>query len=175
MQPAQVPLWESDPALLPVIVASAMSAVVCVGLHGEAACQIRKWGGRSTLPTQVILPACVLILLSIHIVQVLVYALAHFVIEVMFGDRIGSLALADGSLVERIYFSAVVFSTLGFGDIVPVGPIRLLVAIESINGLMLIAWSATLTYTMLELEHDGWFKPRSRRKTRAGVGTKEHP
>lgn len=49
---------------------------------------------------------------------------------------------ADGSLTERVYFSGVVFSTLGFGDIVPAGPIRLMVAVQAITGLMLIAWSA---------------------------------
>ena len=84
------------------------------------------------------------------------------------GERVGILSMAaDGSLTERIYFSGVVFSTLGFGDIVPFGPLRLLVAVESITGLMLIAWSATLTYGVLERAN---FSPLAKREAERSSG-----
>jgi hypothetical protein len=45
-----------------------------------------------------------------------------------------------------VYFSATVYSILGFGDIIPGGPLRLLVGIESVTGLLMITWSASFTY-----------------------------
>ncbi|MEO1718155.1 MAG: ion channel, partial [Planctomycetota bacterium] len=90
----------------------------------------------------------VLLLLVTHVGQVLIYAATHTGLDHLYGERVGVLAMsADGSLIERVYFSGVVFSTLGFGDIVPAGPIRLMVAVQAITGLMLIAWSAALTYS----------------------------
>ena len=36
--------------------------------------------------------------------------------------------------------------SLGYGDIAPLGLVRLLVGIESLIGLGLIAWSSSFTY-----------------------------
>lgn len=42
---------------------------------------------------------------------------------------------------HALYFSTVAFSTVGFGDIVPVHAWRLLGALEAINGFLMIGWS----------------------------------
>jgi len=39
---------------------------------------------------------------------------------------------------------------LGFGDLTPVGPVRLLAGVEALNGLLLIGWSASFTYISME-------------------------
>ncbi|MGB8817087.1 MAG: ion channel [Rhizobiaceae bacterium] len=44
-------------------------------------------------------------------------------------------------LEHALYFSTVAFSTVGFGDIVPVAQWRLLGALEAINGFLMIGWS----------------------------------
>jgi hypothetical protein len=49
-----------------------------------------------------------------------------------------------------LYFSAETFTSLGFGDVTPVGPIRLLAGLEALNGLLLIGWSASFTYIAME-------------------------
>ena len=52
--------------------------------------------------------------------------------------------LAIGALPDfehALYFSTVAFSTVGFGDVVPVMQWRLLGALESINGFLMIGWS----------------------------------
>lgn len=159
---AAAPLWETDAAVLPVLFATAIAVAACVGLHAEVVCRLTAWAHSTKRSVRLVLPGCVLSLLATHVVQVLIFALTHFIIERMYGERVGILSMAaDGSLTERIYFSGVVFSTLGFGDIVPMGPLRLLVTIESITGLMLIAWSATMSYAVLEREHDTRRKRRS--------------
>jgi len=52
----------------------------------------------------------------------------------------------DGSLMDCIYFSYTIFTTLGFGDIEPHGHIRHLVGLESLTGLLLITWTASFLY-----------------------------
>lgn len=48
-------------------------------------------------------------------------------------------------------FSFSTYTTLGFGDIVATGPLRLLAGIEGITGLVLIAWTASFAY--VEMGH----------------------
>jgi hypothetical protein len=48
------------------------------------------------------------------------------------------------------YFSAETFTSLGYGDIRPSGPLRLLAGAEALNGLLLIGWSACFAYISME-------------------------
>ena len=49
-------------------------------------------------------------------------------------------------LADAMYLSAVTYSTVGFGDVAPIGGIRFLAATESLIGLMMVTWSASFTY-----------------------------
>ena len=40
-----------------------------------------------------------------------------------------------------LYFSIVSFCTLGYGDVLPAHPWRILAALEGVNGFLLIGWS----------------------------------
>jgi hypothetical protein len=53
-------------------------------------------------------------------------------------------------LLDAIYLSAVTFSTVGFGDLAPVGSIRFLIGTEALVGLMLITWTASFTFLEME-------------------------
>lgn len=57
---------------------------------------------------------------------------------------------------DAIYLSAMTYTTVGYGDIAPVGPIRFLAGTEALVGLVLITWSASFTY--LEMERF-WRRP----------------
>ena len=39
---------------------------------------------------------------------------------------------------------------MGFGDITPEGPLRLLTAAEALVGLVLITWSASFTFLIMQ-------------------------
>jgi hypothetical protein len=49
-----------------------------------------------------------------------------------------------------MYFSAETYTSVGYGDVVPVGHVRLLAGIEALNGLVLIGWTASYTYIAME-------------------------
>ncbi|MDG1286377.1 MAG: ion channel [Rickettsiales bacterium] len=65
--------------------------------------------------------------------------------------HIGSLSGEfERGFLSYIYFSAATYSSLGIGDIFPKGPLRFVTGVEVLNGLVLIAWSASFTYLTME-------------------------
>jgi len=56
----------------------------------------------------------------------------------------------DLSLLDCIYLSAETYTSLGFGAVVPNGHLRMLIGLEGLNGLLLIAWSASFAYLAME-------------------------
>lgn len=84
-----------------------------------------------------------------HILEMLVYGISLYVLVKYLGA--GSLSgPTKFSLVNCLYFSAETYTSLGFGDLTPVGPVRLLAGAEALNGLLLIGWSASYTYIAME-------------------------
>lgn len=84
-----------------------------------------------------------------HSIAVWLYAIVFWVIEQL--PLLGNLSGShDGSFESILYFSAATYSSLGYGDIVPAGPVRLLAGIEVLNGLVLIGWSASFTYLVMQ-------------------------
>jgi hypothetical protein len=84
-----------------------------------------------------------------HGLEIGVYGAALFILIEYLG--IGDLSGAIGfSLANCLYFSAETYTSLGFGDMTPVGPVRLLAGVEALNGLLLIGWSASYTYIAME-------------------------
>ena len=84
-----------------------------------------------------------------HIIEILLYALAVYAL-VRYMD-LGTLEdIHRFSLSACIYFSAETYTSLGYGDIVPGGVLRLLAGVEALNGLLLIGWSASYTYITME-------------------------
>ena len=79
-----------------------------------------------------------------HTIEVWLWGVAYWSLIGHFG--LGQLTGVDGSLFECVYFSSVTFTTLGFGDVNPVGPLRLLAGAEALTGLVLIGWTASFTY-----------------------------
>jgi hypothetical protein len=53
-------------------------------------------------------------------------------------------------LFDAVYLSAVTFTTVGFGDLAPMGPIRFLAGTEALTGFILITWSASFLYLEMQ-------------------------
>ena len=91
----------------------------------------------------------VLCLLALHICEIWVFGLAYHLL--LMWPEIGRIQGLDSThLFDHVYFSATVFSTVGFGDLSPVGPIRFLAGTEGLTGFLLIGWSASFTYLEME-------------------------
>ena len=80
-----------------------------------------------------------------HVIEIWIFALAYYFMNLTegWGNLTGNF---NGSLMDCAYFSFTVFSTVGFGDIEPVGDLRYLTGIESLTGLVLITWTASFLY-----------------------------
>ena len=84
-----------------------------------------------------------------HTLEIVLYASATFAL-IHFLD-VGYLRPEKTTtFLECLYFSAETYTSLGLGDIAPLGPVRLLAGVEALNGLLMIAWSASFTYLSME-------------------------
>lgn len=84
-----------------------------------------------------------------HLLQIGLYAMAFYAMQHGFGHGRLSGELA-GTALDFFYFSTPNFTTLGVGDLYALGPMRIVAAIQSLNGLVLIGWSASFTYLAME-------------------------
>ncbi|MGI3209983.1 ion channel [Roseovarius tibetensis] len=83
-----------------------------------------------------------------HLVEIILYAAAIAALHqsARFGGIEGQ---ATATALDFFYFSITSFTTLGIGDVYPEGPLRILAGIESLNGFLLITWSASFTYLVM--------------------------
>lgn len=65
-------------------------------------------------------------------------------------EEFGKLVGEGGTAEDFFYYSAVTYTSLGFGDIVPSGRLRLLAAVEVLTGLVLIAWTASFAFFLMQ-------------------------
>ena len=103
-------------------------------------------------------------LLVSHLLEIMLFGVTY--IAIASAGNLGGLHVGGGGgeelaagRVDWFYFSAVVYSTVGFGDLVPFGPLRLLAAVESVLGLMLVTWSASFTYLQMQVSWREAFDP----------------
>ena len=84
-----------------------------------------------------------------HIVEIFLFAIGYrfFHAHEQYGKLVGAI---EGGLDDYVYFSFVAYSSLGFGDITPTGSIRFLTAVETLTGLVLIAWTASFIFVQME-------------------------
>ena len=120
---------------------------VSTGLHYEALRMLlhRLYGRHISRPWVVRL---LLVLVAIHGAEVGLYAGAY-----AFGTEVLGLGgLAGGSahgFVDFCYFAAETYSTLGYGDLVPVGALRVIASVEALNGVLLLTLSGAFLSGML--------------------------
>lgn len=104
---------------------------------------------RLSVPSRMRLIVVIVAAFFAHVAEIVLYGLALFVLVRFLAA--GTVSGAGGaSLLNCMYFSAETFTSVGFGDVVPVGPVRLLAGAEALNGLLLIGWSASYAYIAME-------------------------
>ena len=84
-----------------------------------------------------------------HALEMALYGLSIYGLVNYMG--VGTLSGPAGrALATCLYFSAETYTSLGFGDLTPVGSIRMIAGVEALNGLLLIGWSASYAYIAME-------------------------
>jgi hypothetical protein len=125
------------------------TVAACVLLHYEALAWLSKALPRLHMRRRPRVLLLIFAILAVHSIEILLFALGYLLLLVdpVFGSLQGLESL---TLVNCGYFSTVVFTTLGLGDIVPHGAIRLLAGSEALAGFVLITWSASFTFLEMQ-------------------------
>jgi voltage-gated potassium channel Kch len=135
-----------------VILVSAFCVLLLVlttTIHYEALRLLSAGLPQIAVPARTKLVVVILGTFCAHALEMFLYAVAFWVLAHYLG--VGNLGTADGaSFAASLYFSAETYTSLGYGDIVPSGALRLLAGMEALNGLLLIGWSASYTYLSME-------------------------
>lgn len=161
LAPVDPPASHGELFYWPVWLATVLVTGLCVLVHFEAVRLLIHRLNRVESFHRLLLPSVILALLATHLIEIFLYALAFVALNAAFADQVGGLAgQYDGSLADTVYFSAAVYTTVGFGDIIPTGPLRLLVAAEALTGLVLITWSASFTFLIMQRYFRKTLEPR---------------
>ena len=128
---------------------SLLLVTVTVLLHYELLQFAAGLPARLSVPTRSRVLVVIAVVLAAHILEAGIYAIAYYVMQTHL--QVGTLAgHLEGGILDYFYFSIATYTTLGIGDLHPGGAMRLLAGIESLNGLVLIGWSASFTYLTME-------------------------
>jgi Ion channel len=81
--------------------------------------------------------ATVSVLMVAHVCEVVVWGLAYAIVG------------AAPAGADRLYFAFVNYTTLGYGDVIPVARWRLLGPMTAMNGVLLFGWSTAVIFEVL--------------------------
>ncbi len=128
-----------------VFLLNSFVVLICVTVHYELLYRMTLWIPKMNINHRYRIIVGVIGCLVAHAIEIWVFAVVYFLM-----GRYGEWGFLDGNvsgtLLDCGYFSFTVFTTLGFGDIYPVGEIRYLTGIESLTGLVLITWTASFLF-----------------------------
>ncbi len=131
--------------------------IICVGVHYEGLSVLGRWARADVSPPRLKIATLILGQLFLHVVEIWIFAVGYFLLaqKLKFGSLIqlpysSELNTEVTGFIDHVYFSAVVYSTLGFGDLIPNGPVRFLAGMEAVAGLVLITWSASFTFIEMQ-------------------------
>jgi hypothetical protein len=118
-------------------------ALVTVGAVGIARSAGLRHTERPRSHLMAVMVATAAVLMVAHTLEVFVWALAYAIVG----------AAPAGS--DLLYFAFVNYTTLGYGDIMPVQAWRLTGPMTAMNGILMFGWSTAVLFEVLRktLEH----------------------
>ena len=118
-----------------------------------------KVAARPDLVLIAVMVATVSVLMAAHACEVLVWSLAYGLVDVV---PVGT---------NLLYFAFVNYTTLGYGDVVPVERWRLIGPMTAMNGVLLFGWSTAVIFEVLRKTMAGTAgnSPSGSRDLRGGV------
>ena len=126
------------------VVAPAVLLSMCVVAHALAMTALLRHLTRSARPRVLriaagmwILIRVALTMLSVHLLEIGIWA-SFFTWQNLFPD-----------FRTSFYFSAVTYTTTGYGDLVLPDPSRMLAAVEALTGILMCGWSTGILFAVV--------------------------
>jgi hypothetical protein len=132
-----------------VVFVTVLALILCVVVHYEALSFLTTRLRHIQLRPRPRILVLIFAILGTHVLEIWIFGGAYYWLTMTVGHG-ALLANHAMGLLDSVYFSAVSFTTLGLGDIVPSGAIRFLVGTEALTGFVLITWSASFTFMEME-------------------------
>lgn len=122
-----------------------MAITVVVGIHYEFLRLLSGYMPHMSIPPRVRVLVGVFGAIAAHTVEIWIFASVYW-LQLQLGG-FGTLAGEfGGGFLDCVYFSFTSYTTLGYGDIHPLGLLRFLAGVESLLGLLLITWTASFLF-----------------------------
>ena len=130
-----------------IVLLGVVLVLIVIGIHYEALGLATRWLPHLAALRRARVALVVAVALVAHLVEAGLFGVAfHWMVQQGHGELLG----ATSGLQDALYFSLVCYSSLGFGDIIATGAIRILSSIEAVTGLVMIGWTASFTYVQME-------------------------
>jgi hypothetical protein len=83
-----------------------------------------------------------------HVLEVGLFAVSYCILA-----RYEVFGRIDGNILhvlqDYFFYSIATYTTLGYGDLVPEGPLRVMSGVEALLGLVLVAWTAAYLFIVV--------------------------
>ncbi|MCC6789622.1 MAG: hypothetical protein IT547_17455 [Hyphomonadaceae bacterium] len=135
-------------ALTLSIILTAIVVLVCTLFHYEAISRLDTFARTRRWPNHAILVWVLSALLLIHAAEIGLFAGIYGVAELIGIGRLRSESVLTPA--EYFIFAAETYSSLGSTDVTPEGEIRLMSSLSSLIGILLLAWSASFLFSLVE-------------------------
>jgi len=131
--------------MIGIILVNCLVVSIAVMVHYELLYRVTTYIPKMKVKHRFRIVFGVFIALIAHAVEIWIFAIPYYyaVRVTGWGSLKGNF---EGTFMDCVYFSFTTFTTLGFGDIEPLGNIRYLSGVESLTGLVLITWTASFLY-----------------------------
>ena len=136
--------------MLTILLISAVLVTVCVVFHGVVLQTIAKF----FLPklrcfSFYRISLVIFFAILAHIIEI-IFFVAPYAIMIP-SDSYGTInGVEDPDFNDLFYFSAVTYTSTGYGDLTPVGNLRIFATVEALTGLIMIAWTASFAFLMMQ-------------------------
>ncbi|MGH1575132.1 potassium channel family protein [Methylobacterium sp. P31] len=141
------PVFDHDarrPEMLVQLVVGAGASLCCIMVHSFMMALVLRVArshtnirGYSSVLLSRIMSSTVCVLMAAHTLEVMIWTVIY---------RSVGIAPAGSDL---LYFAFVNYTTLGYGDIIPAEPWRLLGPVAAMNGILLFGWSTAVIFEIL--------------------------
>ena len=93
-------------------------------------------------------------LIAVHMGEIALFALAFYLAVNLLGlgSFVGSRSMIA---MDYLYYASETYSSLGYGDLYPLGSIRLLASVTPVTGLLLLGWSSAFLFSLVEQGRNG--------------------